>query len=202
MCCTSGLQSLLLFLQSSSKFPLIALEWKQTIFKHFNSNSMKINLLVFLAFPLLLASNVTTAQVTEKLDPSKVKPLAPVQKSAAKMSNVLQELYAANQAGAKRESGEPKPSLISSGLEKYLQFKDGIVVVDITVAGNTDSTIKALKKMNFILKGAYGRVISGLIAPGDLGKLEALSNVKFVGAAYKPAHQSQKVTLGSENQLS
>jgi hypothetical protein len=163
---------------------------------------MKINLLVFLAIPLLFAANLLTAQVTEKLDPSKVEQHAPAQKSAAKMSNVLQELYAATEARAKRESGEPKRFLISNGLEEYLQFKDGRIVVDITVTGNIDSTVKALKKLNFILKGAYGRLISGLIAPRDLGKLEAFSNVKFVEAAYKPAHRSTSHAPGLENQIS
>jgi hypothetical protein len=110
-----------------------------------------------------------------------------VDKSPTKLSPVLKNLAAKN-SGAQVQSFsiQAKPVSMTGGLDKYIQYHGGGVVVDISVKGNVNTAKADLQKNGFRVTGVYGRVISGIIPLSSINQLENLASVQYAKPAFKP----------------
>lgn len=110
-----------------------------------------------------------------------------VDKTPTKLSPVLRNLAAQNNgAQVERLSVQAKPVLPTGGMDKYIQYHNGGVVVDISVKGNISTAKSDLQKNGFKVTGVYGRVISGIIPVSSLGQLENLESIQYAKPAFKP----------------
>lgn len=112
-----------------------------------------------------------------------------LQKPASRLSPALQKLYD-NTVSARIPSNQ-KPVIFSDALDKYLQVKEGRVVVDITVKDNRAAARAALQQLGVQITGEYGRVISGTIPFTALPQLANLNSIQYARPAYRPMHQQQ-----------
>ena len=101
---------------------------------------MQKNLLIFfcclLSYPLMAQKQV---QGNPKLQPSGATILQ-VDKSPTKLSPVLKNLSATNNvARIQSFSIQAKPVTMTGGLDKYIQYHNGGVVVDITAKGSVSA---------------------------------------------------------------
>jgi hypothetical protein len=110
-----------------------------------------------------------------------------VDKTPTKLSPELKNLAAVNN-GPKFQSLsiQAKPVAPTGGLDKYIQYQRGGVVVDISVKGNVNAAKADLQKNGFQVTGVYGRVISGVIPLSSLDKLENLASIQYAKPAFKP----------------
>src|SRR5882757_312642 len=126
---------------------------------------MKKHLLSLLVCAFILLSGISLhAQV--KGDPSPNGTLsdqtAP-QKTSSRLSSDLKKLYDNYGPRAKIAQSTQKPFLPGDGMNNYLQIKGNMVVVDVTVKGDLQTTRAELQKLGFQVKASFGRVISGLM---------------------------------------
>ncbi len=148
---------------------------------------MKKNLLNF--FCCLLSCSIM-AQVQVPGNPKLQAPgeiILPVSKTPTKLSPELKNLAAKNN-GAKIQSLsiQAKPVPTTGGLDKYIQYHGGGVVVDVSVKGNINTAKADLQKNGFQVTGVYGRVISGIIPLSSIDKLENLQSIQYAKPAFKP----------------
>ena len=103
------------------------------------------------------------------------------------MSPVLKTLAAKNNvAQIQSFSIQAKPVSMTGGMDKYIQYHNGGVVVDISVTGNVSAAKADLQKNGFQVTGVYGRVISGIMPLSSIGNLENLASVQYARPAFKP----------------
>lgn len=155
----------------------------------------KILLCIFYACVLILFSvKATLAQVEGNPKLGAANSQHPeMEKSSIKLSADLKELYD-NASQAQKSQSQTKPVLPNDGLGKYLQIRGDMVLVDITVKGNTNTARIELEKIGFKVTAVFGRVISGRMPINALQRLESATNVKFARPAYKPMHQSKPIS--------
>jgi Subtilase family/Secretion system C-terminal sorting domain len=148
---------------------------------------MKKNLLHF--FCCLLSYSVM-AQVQVPGNPKLQAPgamISPVSKTPTKLSPELKNLAAKNNtAKIQSLSIQAKPVPTTGGLDKYIQYHGGGVVVDVSVKGNINAAKADLQKNGFQVTGVYGRVISGIIPLSSIDKLENLQSIQYAKPAFKP----------------
>ena len=95
-----------------------------------------------------------------------------VDKTPTKLSPVLKNLAAKNNAAQVQSfSIQAKPVSITGGMDKYIQYHNGGVVVDISVKGNISAAKADLQKNGFQVTGVYGRVISGIMPLSSIGQV-------------------------------
>jgi Subtilase family/Secretion system C-terminal sorting domain len=148
---------------------------------------MKKNLLNFFCC-LLSCSIMAQAQVpgNPKL-PTPGKTILQVDKTPTKLSPDLKTLAAKNNTAKIQDlSIQAKPVPATGGLDKYIQYRGGGVVVDISVKGNVNAAKADLQKNGFQVTGVYGRVISGIIPLSSIDKLENLESIQYAKPAFKP----------------
>ncbi len=110
-----------------------------------------------------------------------------VDKTPTKLSPVLKDLASKNNAAQVQSfSIQAKPISMTGGMDKYIQYHNGGVVVDISVKGNINAAKADLQKNGFHVTGVYGRVISGIMPLSSIGQLENLASVQYAKPAYKP----------------
>src|SRR5579864_2049115 len=110
-----------------------------------------------------------------------------VDKTPTKLSPVLKNLAAKNNAAQVQSfSIQAKPVSMTGGMDKYIQYHNGGVVVDISVKGNVSTAKADLQKNGFQVTGVYGRVISGIMPLSSIGNLENLASVQYAKPAFKP----------------
>ncbi len=148
---------------------------------------MKKSLLNFFCF--LLSCSIM-AQVQVPGNPKLQAPgamILPVDKTPTKLSPELKNLAAKNN-GAKIQSLsiQAKPVPTTGGLDKYIQYHGGGVVVDVSIKGNINTAKADLQKNGFQVTGVYGRVISGIIPLSSIDKLENLQSIQYAKPAFKP----------------
>jgi Subtilase family/Secretion system C-terminal sorting domain len=148
---------------------------------------MKKNLLSF--FCCLLSC----AMMAQKQAPGNPKLQIPagaivqVDKTPTKLSPDLKNLAAKNNpAQVQSFSIQAKPVYANGGMNKYMQYHKGGVVVDISVKGNINTAKADLQKNGFQVTGVYGRVISGIIPVSSIGQLENLAYIQYAKPAFKP----------------
>ena len=112
-------------------------------------------------------------------------PQQAIQKPVTRISPSLQRLYE-TAAGKKTQAPADKPWMANDALDKYLQVKDGRVVVDITVKEHLPAASIALQQLGLKITGVYGRVISGSIPVAALPKLQGVSAIQYAKPAYRP----------------
>ena len=155
---------------------------------------MRRNLLVAVcAGAGILFSFNTIAQV--KGDP--VLPASPqlvhIEKTGSRLSPELQKL-ADNASGARKIlTPAEKAAIPNDAMNSYMQFKDGQVVVDITIKENMPARV-ALQQLGLRVTGEYGRVVSGFIPISSLSKLASLTSIQFARPSYKPRKLSRQGT--------
>jgi subtilisin family serine protease len=153
---------------------------------------MKKNLLVVVySCAGILFSMSMQAQV--KGDPvlKTVLPQLKIQKSGSRLSPALQKLYE-HITGRKALLTEEKPVAPNDALDKYLQVKDGQVVVDITIKENMSAAKAVLQQLGLHITGVYGRVISGTISINALPQLASVNAIQFARPAYRPMRRAGK----------
>jgi Subtilase family/Secretion system C-terminal sorting domain len=110
-----------------------------------------------------------------------------VDKTPSKLSPVLKNLAAKNNgAQVQSFSIQAKPVSMTGGMDKYIQYHNGGVVVDISVKGNVNAAKADLQKNGFQVTGVYGRVISGIMPLSSIGQLENLASIQYAKPAFKP----------------
>jgi len=113
--------------------------------------------------------------------------LSPVDKTPTKLSPELKKLAGANNvARAQSLIAQAKPLPAAGGLDKYIQYHKGGVVVDVSVKGSVSAAKSDLQKNGFQVTGVYGHVISGIIPLSSLNTLENLSSIQYAKPAFKP----------------
>ena len=148
---------------------------------------MQKNLLIFFC---CLLSCTLIAQKQVPGNPKLSTPAATtlqVDKTPTKLSPVLKTLAAKNNvAQIQSFSIQAKPVSMTGGMDKYIQYHNGGVVVDISVTGNVSAAKADLQKNGFQVTGVYGRVISGIMPLSSIGNLENLASVQYARPAFKP----------------
>jgi hypothetical protein len=148
---------------------------------------MKKNLLNF--FCCLFSCSIM-AQVQVPGNPKLQAPgemILPVDKTPTKLSPELKNLAAKNNSAKIQSlSTQAKPVPSAGGLDKYIQYHGGGVVVDVSVKGNINTAKADLQKNGFQVTGVYGRVISGIIPLSSIDKLENLQSIQYAKPAFKP----------------
>ena len=110
-----------------------------------------------------------------------------VDKTPTKLSPVLKNLAAKNNAAQVQSfSIQAKPVAMTGGMDKYIQYHGGGVVVDVSAKGNVSAAKADLQKIGFQVTGVYGRVISGIMPLASIGNLENLATIQYAKPAYKP----------------
>jgi hypothetical protein len=121
-----------------------------------------------------------------------------VDKTPTKLSPQLKNLAAKNNAAQVQNfSIQSKPVSMYSGLDKYIQYHNGGVVVDISVKGNVSAAKADLQKNGFQVTGVYGRVISGIMPLSSIGQLENLASVQYAKPAFKPVRPLKMANQGN-----
>ena len=141
------------------------------------------------ALLLLFFNGQMQAQVKGNPALPPVTPQPAIQKHDTKISPALQRLYNNSIAERMAATSGNKPVIVTDAMDKYLQVKQGRVVIDITVKESMALTEKNLQQAGFITTGVYGRVISGTLPVTALPKLEAISTIRYARPAYRPMHQ-------------
>ncbi len=148
---------------------------------------MKKNLLKLFC-GVLLCWNIVYAQVpgNPKLKTPSVPSLS-VDKYPTKLSPELNKIAGqSNTSKIQSLSIQAKPVPASDALDKYMQYRGGGVVIDVSVKGDVNTAKADLQKNGFQVTGVYGRVISGIIPVSSLGKLEGLASIQYAKPAFKP----------------
>ena len=148
---------------------------------------MKKNLLrIFCA--VLFCVQVLDAQVPGNPKLKSVAPaVIPSDKTPSKLSPELKKLAGQQAApNVQRLSALAKPVPADNGMDNYIQYHNGGVVIDVSVKGDVNSAKADLQKNGMQVTGVYGRVISGIISPASLGKLDALVSIQYAKPAFRP----------------
>jgi Subtilase family/Secretion system C-terminal sorting domain len=126
-----------------------------------------------------------------------------VDKTPTKLSPELKNLAAVSN-GPKFQSLsiQAKPVAPTGGLDKYIQYSRGGVVVDISVKGNVNTAKADLQKNGFQVTGVYGRVISGIIPLTSIDKLENLESIQYARPAFKPVRPFKSASTKSNGKNS
>ncbi|HSZ34938.1 MAG TPA: hypothetical protein VK772_16595, partial [Puia sp.] len=159
---------------------------------------MKKNLLNFFCC-LLSCSIMAQAQVpgNPKLQAAG-QIILPVDKTPTKLSPELKNLAAKNSSAKIQSlSIQAKPVPSTGGLDKYIQYHGGGVVVDVSVKGNINSAKADLQKNGFQVTGVYGRVISGIVPLSSIDKLENLQSIQYAKPAFKPVLPFRSASKGN-----
>ena len=110
-----------------------------------------------------------------------------IDKTPTKLSPVLKNMAAKNNGSQVQSfSVQAKPVSLTGGLDKYIQYHNGGVVVDISVNGNVSAAKADLQKNGFQVTGVYGHVISGIMPLASLENLESLESIQYAKPAFKP----------------
>jgi len=113
--------------------------------------------------------------------------IAQVDKTPTKLSPVLKNLASQNNgARVQSLSIQAKPVSMTGGMDKYIQYHNGGVVVDMSVKGNVNAAKADLQKNGFQVTGVYGRVISGIMPLSSIDQLENVASVQYAKPAFKP----------------
>lgn len=156
---------------------------------------MKKNVFYFFSTYVLMSVFILTGQA-QTFKPQKFNPAAPkgIKKTASKLSGDLNDLYINHQIKTNNAKAETRPVFNNPGLERLLQIKGDRVLVDLTVKEDNTSVRAELEKAGFKLQAAYGRIMSGSVPVSAIPQLEAITDIKFARAAYKPMHNAGPVT--------
>lgn len=111
-------------------------------------------------------------------------------KTNSRLNPDLQKLNARTSVAKWQLPSGEKPFVPNDALDKYLQIKDGKIIVDITVKEDMAATKAALQKLGLQVTGVYGRVLSGFMPVTALPQLENISTVQFARPAYQPMKRS------------
>ena len=121
-----------------------------------------------------------------------------VDKTPTKLSPVLKNLAAKNNAAQVQSfSIQAKTVSMTGGMDKYIQYHNGGVVVDISVKGNISTAKADLQKNGFQVTGVYGRIISGIMPLSSIGNLENLASVQYAKPAFKPIRPFKSPVKGN-----
>ncbi|MDJ1492291.1 T9SS type A sorting domain-containing protein [Cytophagaceae bacterium DM2B3-1] len=132
--------------------------------------------LVGLLTPSVLSAQIVGNPTLQTPVKTNIKPVK------TKVTSDLLELEQSYSSSARKSSA--RTSIPSN--EQLLQVVDNKVVVDITVKGDATALKSILESKGMIIKGMFGRVISGLLPISAISEMQQISSVKFVMPAYKP----------------